>query len=128
MSNDYEERAQDAGVLRWRFERVLRNLGNEIGDQLGQGGSQGLAGLRALIASLPTVMSFFAEGHLWEEAGIDAILLSWIADQRRPFAGDVEAETILDGVRALAAAAIAGRPLLDLDLACKHLLGSIHDR
>lgn len=127
MSYDYEERVQDAGVLRWRFERVLRSFGNEIGDQLGQGGSERLAGLRTLIVSLPTIMSFFTEGHLWEDAAIDAILLSWIADQRRLLAKDVEAETILDSVRALATAAIAGRPLLELDLASKHLLASIHD-
>ncbi len=127
MSGDFEERAQDAGTLRWRFERVLQRATSDVGDQLGQGGPERLVGLRALIASLPSLFAFFAEGQPWEDAALDAILLDWLADKRRLDISDAAGESIHVAARALAMAAIAGAPLSKLDAASTQLLASIAD-
>lgn len=76
-----EERAQDAGTLRWQFERLLEALAGEIAaDIAGDHHAYGRF-TRAYLRTIPRVLAYFAPSRDWEEACIDGIWTAWLARQ-----------------------------------------------
>lgn len=128
MSHDVEERAEEAGTLRWRFEKSLERVSDDIRRKIESDDARGrFVRLRIITSALPSIFAYFVEGLPWEDAAIDAILLSWLSEHRELDAGVAATQKIYAIVAALVAAVIDGKPLAEANAATSKLLSSLPD-
>lgn len=81
MNEREEEKAQDEGLLRWRFERHLNALQRQLPASAANGRNESGSHFNdGFIASLPATLAFFQPNIPWKHAGLDIIWFVWLGE------------------------------------------------
>ena len=124
MNYNEEERAEEGGILRWRFERKLGETSRDVDRAVIETASNRFARLQAIVSALPSLLAYFSSDQPWEDGYLDSVLLHWLSEQRRMDAADEQSGQIYDLVLQLVTDAVDAGAMEGLATAVGELLES----
>jgi hypothetical protein len=83
VTHNEEERAEEGGILRWRFERKLGETSKDVDRAVTETASNRFARLQAIVSALPSLLAYFSGDQPWEDGYLDSVFLHWLSEQRR---------------------------------------------